>query len=128
MAMPLLINLDQSIAPVMTSLGLHDLVSDFSCQSGGHCPIPCLHPGVLHALAWVLFLPTVLLCLRLAKEVRLAEAKIWQQLGEKADIPVSCSVPYSLFNGAYHYGLLSFKSVKNLFFFLRSKLHVFPGT
>lgn len=28
MAMPLLINLDQAIAPVMTSLGLDDLVSE----------------------------------------------------------------------------------------------------
>lgn len=49
--------------------------------------------------------------------MQVAEVKIWLKQGEKADIPVICSVPYSLFNGAYHYGLLSFKSVKNLFFF-----------
>lgn len=89
--------------------------ADFSCQSPFtvHCLTLCLHPGVLHVLAGVLSLPTVLLCLLL-----LAEVKIWLWLGRESDIPVSCSFSHSLFRAAaYDYGLLSFKSVKNLLFF-----------
>lgn len=49
MAMPLLINLDQPITPVMTSLGLHDLVSDFSNQEVSQEVIAPYHVFILES-------------------------------------------------------------------------------
>lgn len=129
-----LMNLDEAAAPVLSPLGLAIWSGDFPRQSpftGGHCPTPCpcapcLGLGSLPAHCHPV--PTVSEENVIGWGEDLALAGMEVRHPSHLDLCTPPSVLPAIVR--FDYGLLSFKSVKNLFFFfsLRSKLLVFPGT